>query len=55
MAAFELDGEECIAVAAGGTTLWGGPKGGSVFVFRMPKKWQPAINRCALLMLQSIR
>jgi PQQ-dependent dehydrogenase (methanol/ethanol family) len=39
--AFELDGEEFIAVAAGGTTLWGTPKGDSVFVFGLPKKWTP--------------
>jgi glucose dehydrogenase len=40
--AFELDGEEFVAVAAGGTTLWGGPKGDSVFVFGLPKVWKPA-------------
>jgi alcohol dehydrogenase (cytochrome c) len=39
--AFELDGEEFVAVAAGGTALWGSPKGDSVFVFGMPKKWEP--------------
>jgi glucose dehydrogenase len=40
--AFELDGEEFVAVAAGGTALWGSPKGDTVFVFGMPKKWEPA-------------
>jgi len=39
---FTLDGEEFIAVAAGGTSLWGSPKGDSVFVFGLPKKWSPA-------------
>jgi glucose dehydrogenase len=39
---FSLDGEEFVAVAAGGTSLWGTPKGGSIFVFGLPKKWQPA-------------
>jgi PQQ-dependent dehydrogenase (methanol/ethanol family) len=39
--AFELDGEEFIAVAAGGTTLWGSPRGDSVFVFGLPRKWEP--------------
>jgi glucose dehydrogenase len=40
--AFELDGEEFIAVAAGGTTLWASPKGDTVFVFGLPKAWEPA-------------
>jgi glucose dehydrogenase len=39
---FELDGEEFIAVAAGGTSLWGSPKGDCVFVFGLPKAWKPA-------------
>jgi alcohol dehydrogenase (cytochrome c) len=39
--AFELDGEEFIAVAAGGSSLWGTPKGDDVFVFGLPKKWKP--------------
>jgi PQQ-dependent dehydrogenase (methanol/ethanol family) len=38
---FTLDGEEFIAVAAGGTSLWGSPKGNSIFVFGLPKKWKP--------------
>jgi PQQ-dependent dehydrogenase (methanol/ethanol family) len=42
--AFTLDGEEFIAVAAGGTSLWGSPKGDAVFVFGLPKKWEPAAN-----------
>jgi alcohol dehydrogenase (cytochrome c) len=37
---FTLDGEEFIAVAAGGTSLWGSPKGNSIFVFGLPKKWK---------------
>jgi glucose dehydrogenase len=43
--AFELDGEEFIAVAAGGSDLWGSPKGDSVFVFGLPKKWEPSAKR----------
>ncbi len=43
--AFELDGEEFIAVAAGGTTLWSSPKGDSVFVFGLPKKWKPVAKK----------
>jgi len=39
--AFRLDGEEFIAVAAGGTSLWGSPKGDAVFVFGLPKAWTP--------------
>ena len=39
--AFMLDGEEFIAVAAGGSNLWGSPKGDSIFVFGLPKKWEP--------------
>jgi PQQ-dependent dehydrogenase (methanol/ethanol family) len=39
--AFELDGEEFVAVAAGGSALWGSPKGDTVFVFGLPKKWEP--------------
>jgi glucose dehydrogenase len=40
--AFKLDGEEFVAVAAGGTSLWGSPKGDAVFVFGLPRKWEPA-------------
>ena len=36
---FTLDGEEFVAVAAGGTSLWGSPKGDTVFVFGLPKPW----------------
>jgi len=43
--AFELDGEEFIAVAAGGSDLWGSPKGDAVFVFGLPKKWKPTTKR----------
>jgi len=43
--AFTLDGEEFIAVAAGGSSLWGSPKGDAVFVFGLPKKWQPATKK----------
>jgi glucose dehydrogenase len=43
--AFQLDGEEFIAVAAGGTTLWGSPKGDAVFVFGLPKKWEPTAKK----------
>jgi alcohol dehydrogenase (cytochrome c) len=43
--AYELDGEEYIAVAAGGTTLWASPHGDTVFVFGLPKKWEPAANK----------
>jgi glucose dehydrogenase len=43
--AFELDGEEFIAVAAGGSALWGSPKGDSVFVFGLPRKWQPTAKK----------
>jgi PQQ-dependent dehydrogenase (methanol/ethanol family) len=42
---FTLDGEEYIAVAAGGTKLWGSPEGDTVFVFGLPKKWQPAAKQ----------
>jgi glucose dehydrogenase len=42
---FTLDGEEFIAVAAGGSSLWGSPKGGSVFVFGLPKKWEPTAKK----------
>jgi PQQ-dependent dehydrogenase (methanol/ethanol family) len=38
--AFSLDGEEFIAVAAGGSSLWGSAKGDAVFVFGLPKKWK---------------
>jgi PQQ-dependent dehydrogenase (methanol/ethanol family) len=43
--AFKLDGEEFIAVAAGGTTLWASPKGDTVFVFGLPKRWEPAAKK----------
>jgi PQQ-dependent dehydrogenase (methanol/ethanol family) len=39
---FTLDGEEFVAVCAGGSSLWGSPKGGCVFVFGLPKVWSPA-------------
>jgi alcohol dehydrogenase (cytochrome c) len=42
---FTLDGEEYIAVAAGGTSLWGSPKGDSIFVFGLPNKWKPAAKK----------
>lgn len=38
--AFELDGEEFIAVAAGGSKMRGTQLGNSVFVFGIPKNWQ---------------
>jgi alcohol dehydrogenase (cytochrome c) len=43
--AFKLDGEEFIAVAAGGSDLWGSPKGDAVFVFGLPRKWKPSTKR----------
>jgi glucose dehydrogenase len=43
--AFELDGEEFIAVAAGGSDVWGSPRGDSVFVFGLPKKWEPGAKK----------
>jgi PQQ-dependent dehydrogenase (methanol/ethanol family) len=43
--AFELDGEEFIAVAAGGSDAWRSPKGDAVFVFGLPKKWKPTTKR----------
>jgi PQQ-dependent dehydrogenase (methanol/ethanol family) len=42
---FKLDGEEFIAVCAGGSSLWGSPKGDSVFVFGLPKKWKAAAKK----------
>jgi glucose dehydrogenase len=42
---FTLDGEEFVAVCAGGTSLWGSPKGDTVFVFGLPKKWKPAAKK----------
>jgi alcohol dehydrogenase (cytochrome c) len=39
---FTMDGEEFIAVAAGGTSHWLSPKGDTVFVFGLPKAWKPA-------------
>jgi glucose dehydrogenase len=43
--AFSLDGEEFIAVAAGGSSLWGSPKGDCVFVFGLPRKWEPSAKK----------
>ena len=43
--AFVLDGEEFIAVAAGGSSVWQTPLGNAVFVFGLPKKWQPAAKK----------
>jgi glucose dehydrogenase len=43
--AFTLDGEEFIAVAAGGTSLWGSPKGDCIFVFGLPRKWEPTAKK----------
>jgi len=43
--AFELDGEEFIAVAAGGSSLWGTPKGDAIFVFGLPRKWEPTAEK----------
>lgn len=37
--AFALNGEEFIAVAAGGSYVWGSPKGDAIFVFGLPKEW----------------
>jgi glucose dehydrogenase len=42
---FQLDGEEFIAVAAGGSSLWASPKGDTVFVFGLPKKWKPTAKK----------
>lgn len=39
--AFTLDGEEFIAVAAGGSRIWETPLGNSVFVFGLPKAGEP--------------
>jgi glucose dehydrogenase len=39
--AFEMDGEEFIAVAAGGSKMWQTSLGNSVFVFGIPKSWRP--------------
>jgi alcohol dehydrogenase (cytochrome c) len=39
--AFEIDGEEFIAVAAGGSKMWATQLGNSVMVFGLPKKWEP--------------
>jgi hypothetical protein len=33
--------QEFIAVAAGGSDLWGSPKGDSVFIFGLPNAWEP--------------
>lgn len=43
--AFELDGVEFVAVAAGGSALWGSPKGDTVFAFGLPKKWEPSTTK----------
>jgi PQQ-dependent dehydrogenase (methanol/ethanol family) len=40
--AFTLDGEEFIAVSAGGSALWMTPTGDDVFVFGLPKAWKAA-------------
>jgi glucose dehydrogenase len=40
--AFEIDGEEFIAVAAGGSKMWATSLGNSVMVFGLPKRWEPA-------------
>jgi alcohol dehydrogenase (cytochrome c) len=40
--AFMLDGEEFIAVAAGGSATWATPKGDTVFVFGLPRAWEPS-------------
>jgi PQQ-dependent dehydrogenase (methanol/ethanol family) len=40
--AFTLDGEEFIAVASGGSAVWGSAQGDAVFVFGLPKKWEAA-------------
>jgi glucose dehydrogenase len=42
---FTLDGEEFIAVAAGGSSLWGSPKGSAVFVFGLPKAWSAIVAK----------
>ena len=42
---FVLDGEEFIAVAAGGSNVWGTPLGNAVFVFGLPKRWKPAAKK----------
>jgi PQQ-dependent dehydrogenase (methanol/ethanol family) len=39
--AFTMDGEEFIAVAAGGSNLWGTSRGDTVFIFGLPKAWEP--------------
>jgi glucose dehydrogenase len=41
---FTLDGEEFIAVAAGGSDIWGSPRGDTIFVFGLPKKWEAAAH-----------
>jgi PQQ-dependent dehydrogenase (methanol/ethanol family) len=43
--AFELDGEEFVAVAAGGSKMWGTQLGNSVVVFGLPKKWEPTAKK----------
>jgi PQQ-dependent dehydrogenase (methanol/ethanol family) len=42
---FTMDGEEFIAVAAGGSSLWGSPKGIAVFVFGLPKAWSAVVAK----------
>jgi len=39
--AFEIDGEQFIAVAAGGNVLQNFPRGDTLFVFGLPKRWEP--------------
>jgi PQQ-dependent dehydrogenase (methanol/ethanol family) len=41
---FTLDGEEFVAVAAGGSDLWASPRGDAVFVFGLPRKWESTGN-----------
>ena len=38
--AFVLDGEEFIAVSAGGSALWSTPAGDDVFIFGLPQAWK---------------
>jgi alcohol dehydrogenase (cytochrome c) len=42
---FTHDGEEFIAVCAGGSSMWGSPKGDCIFVFGLPKKWTPPAKK----------
>ena len=43
--AFTLDGEDFIAVAAGGSSVWTFPKGDTVLVFGLPKRWEPKAKK----------